>query len=1033
MSIGPLDRAGKDEAFSRARRAWAAGYNRRGNRSEQIMAIFGHKVTVNQRRPPSAPGGNATADFEAEVRRLGGELLDVARSGKAGVLSKSFWSDQLLDWSMRDPAFKVQLLRFVDVFPTLRDSGQVHAHLIDYLNAPGIKLPPGMSLGLKAGGLLKGAAAKAVAAQVTAMAQKFIAGSNPSDALPELRRMWDAGISFSVDLLGEACVSDEEAAVYRQRYLELIQTLHGQVPAWPANQILENDHLGPIPRVNVSIKISSLYARTNVADFDNSVNGVAESLRPILLAAKSAGALVNFDMEQYGLKDLTIALFERCCKEIDFEAGIAMQAYLRSGPEDAARLIDWARASGRQVTVRLIKGAYWDYETLMSEQKGWPSPVWRNKWETDACFERMARLFVDAIPTQHGMGGVKLAVGSHNVRSIAVAQALVLRRGLPPAALEVQMLRGMADELKLALAERHWRVREYVPVGEMIPGMAYLVRRLLENASNDSWLRAGFRDKAPAEVLLAPPVAAAETGPGENDGDDPAIRHALSAAPAGVGDGRPFFNEPFRDFSDAAQRQAFGAAVKKAMVPEVAIDATVEQASAAIGRAFAASPAWRDRPALERARMLASAAAEMRRRRDELAAMIIVEAGKTWAEADGDVCETIDFCEFYAREAIALFEPRRLGAFAGELNQLTHEPRGVAVVISPWNFPLSICCGMTAAALVCGNPVVLKPAEQTPAIARELCEILWRAGVPRDVLHFIPGRGETIGAAMVRDPRVALIAFTGSQDIGLDVVAAAGQTPPGQPWIKHVVCEMGGKNAIIVDESADLDEAVLGVRQSAFGYCGQKCSATSRVIVLPEIYDAFVRRLVESTRTLKIGDMRDPGTDMGPVIDAEAAAKIRSYIEIGKAEAQLALAIDPRAALREKIGREFVGPHIFTDVKPEHRLAREEIFGPVLAVMQVENFDAGIELANSTGYKLTGGVFSRTPRHLEQARKDFRVGNLYLNRGTTGALVGRQPFGGFGLSGAGTKAGGREYLLQFVNPHCVTENTMRRGFAPDVH
>jgi RHH-type transcriptional regulator, proline utilization regulon repressor / proline dehydrogenase / delta 1-pyrroline-5-carboxylate dehydrogenase len=997
------------------------------------MAVFGHKAMDVRRIPPRPPAGNAGADLEAEVRRLGGELLDTARSAKAGVLSKSFWSDQLLDWSMRDAAFKVQLLRFVDVFPTLRNAEQVHRHLIDYLNAPGIKLPPGMGLGLKAGGLLKGAAARAVTAQVTGMAQKFIAGANPIEALPQLRRLWESGIGFSVDLLGEACVSDEEAAAYRQRYLELIQTLQRQVPAWPANQILEQDHLGAVPRINVSIKISSLYARTNVGDFENSVAGLADSLRPILLAAKAAGALVNFDMEQYRLKDLTIALFERCCSEIDFEAGIAMQAYLRSGPEDAAGLIDWARANGRQVTVRLIKGAYWDYETLMSEQLGWPDPVWRLKWETDACFERMLRLFVDAIPTQRGQGGIKLAVGSHNVRSIAVAHALLLRRGLPPAALEVQMLRGMADELKLALAERQWRVREYVPVGEMIPGMAYLVRRLLENASNDSWLRAGFRDKAPAEVLLAPPSGPSEPSPSQADGHDPAIRHALSAATAEVGDGQPFFNEPLRDFSNAAMRKAFAEAVKKTRVSPVAIDATLEQASAAIGQAASALPTWRDRSTAERAKILVLAAAEMRQRRDELAATIVVESGKIWSEADADVCEAIDFCEFYAREAVALFEPRRLGAFAGELNQLMHQARGVAVVISPWNFPLSICCGMTTAALVCGNSALLKPAEQTPAIARELCEILWRAGVPRDILHFVPGRGETIGAAMVRDPRVALIAFTGSQHVGLDIVAAAGQTPANQPWVKHVVCEMGGKNAIIVDESADLDEAVLGVRQSAFGYCGQKCSAASRVIVLPGIYDAFVRRLVESTRTLVIGDMRDPGADMGPVIDAEASAKIRSYILIGKAEAKLALAIEPPPGLAQRVEREFVGPHIFTDVRPEHRLAREEIFGPVLSVMRAENFDAALALANSSNFKLTGGVFSRTPRHLEQARKDFRVGNLYLNRGITGALVGRQPFGGFGLSGLGTKAGGREYLLQFVNPRSVTENTMRRGFAPDVH
>ncbi|MGA1633230.1 MAG: aldehyde dehydrogenase family protein, partial [Phycisphaerales bacterium] len=342
----------------------------------------------------------------------------------------------------------------------------------------------------------------------------------------------------------------------------------------------------------------------------------------------------------------------------------------------------------------------------------------------------------------------------------------------------------------------------------------------------------------------------------------------------------------------------------------------------------------------------------------------------------------------------------------------------------------AICCGMAVAALVTGNVVAVKPAEQTPAIAKILCEILWESGCPRDALAFLPGPGETVGAKLVRDPRVALVAFTGSKGVGLDILQAAGSTPAGQPFVKKVVCEMGGKNAVIIDASADLDEAVLGVRQSAFSFCGQKCSACSRAIVLESCHDEFLRRIVESTRTLVVGDPLLPGTDIGPVIDEDAAAKIREYIEIGRREGVVELEMPVPEGLAAKVGKPYVGPTIVSGIRPDHRLANEEIFGPVLAVMKARDFDEALAIANSTEYKLTGGVFSRKPSHLERARREYRVGNLYLNRGITGALVARQPFGGFGLSGVGSKAGGREYLLHFTEPRAVCENTMRRGFAP---
>ena len=983
-------------------------------------------------KPTAAtPPTTVTGDIEDRVQRLGTAFLSEVRRQRGGVLSRAFWSQKLIDWAMKDEAFKVQLFRFVDTFPTLRTPEQIHDHLADYMSQPGVTPPPGMGLGMKAGGLLKGAFARTVAGQITGMGQRFIAGTDAASAMPKLRKLWSQGIGFSVDLLGEACLSNAEAGIYQQKYLDLITNLPPKVAGWPHTERLETDHLGPVARTNVSVKISALYARTDPVDFEGTIAGLMEALHPLLTAARENNVFINFDMEFFEYKDLTLELFMRCCEAVEFQAGIALQAYLRSGDDDARRIVSWAKRTGRQVTVRLVKGAYWDFETIHAEQMGWPVPVWSRKSETDACFERMTDAFIDAIPRDTGEGGVTLALGTHNVRSIAAGLAGLARRDLPAEAIELQFLHGMADDMKAAAVDRGLRVREYVPVGDMIPGMAYLVRRLLENTSNESWLLASVMENADAAALLASPHAASgEPDPGIDRIRGAPERHRLSPAVTGVGDARPFFTEPLRDFADAGQRERFAAAIAAARVPDVAVDATVEDAGKAIDRAASAMASWRDTDPRTRANALTAAAAIMRTRRDELAGLEIREAGKPWREADADVTESIDFCEYYARAAVELFEPRRLGAFIGELDEVFYQPRGITVVISPWNFPMALCCGMTTASLATGNATIVKPSRQTPAIARAMCEILWEAGVPRDVLQFIAGPGSTVGAALIRDDRVGMVAFTGSKDVGLGIIESAGTTTPAQRHVKKVIAEMGGKNAIIVDASADLDEAVLGVRQSAFGYCGQKCSACSRVIVVDSAYDQFLKRLVESTETLVIGDPMDPATDFGPIIDPSAAAGIREYVEIARTEGTLETTIEIPEGLEQKVGKPYVGPHIFSGIQRHHRLANEEVFGPVLAVMRVKDFSEALDVANATEYKLTGGVFSRKPSHLDRARAEFRVGNLYLNRGCTGALVARQPFGGFGMSGIGSKAGGRDYLLQFVEPRAVCENTMRRGFAP---
>jgi len=448
-----------------------------------------------------------------------------------------------------------------------------------------------------------------------------------------------------------------------------------------------------------------------------------------------------------------------------------------------------------------------------------------------------------------------------------------------------------------------------------------------------------------------------------------------------------------------------------------------EEADQALEEARGFCADWQATPAKDRASVLFRAASIMRKRRMELAAWEALEVGKGWREADADIVEAIDYLEYYGRQMLRLSEPQVTQRIPGESNLYHYQPRGVAVVIAPWNFPLAIPTGMTTAALVTGNCVVLKPAEQSPVLGLHLMDILREAGLPSAACQLLQGGGE-LGAYLVRHPGVNLIAFTGSRDVGLEILREASVLQPGQEEIKRVVCEMGGKNAIIVDEDADLDEAVAYTIESAFGYQGQKCSAASRLILMGEIHDRLVERLVEAVKSLKIGPAEEPGSFLGPLIDEASYKRVTDYIELGKGEGQCVVELEgPKEGF-------FVGPVIFTGIEPHHRVAQEEIFGPVLCVMKARNFDEALEIANRSSYALTGGVFSRSPANIEKARSQFRVGNLYINRGITGAIVERQPFGGLKLSGIGSKAGGPDYLLQFLEPRAISENTLRRGFVP---
>jgi RHH-type transcriptional regulator, proline utilization regulon repressor / proline dehydrogenase / delta 1-pyrroline-5-carboxylate dehydrogenase len=978
---------------------------------------------------------------EAEIKRIGQDIFTRMKGQKPSVFQKDWWSGKMMELSMQDESFKVEMFRFVDVYPTLRDPVTIAEHLQEYFCRPEQNFPAAFQWGLgrvKPDGMLARVAAGQIEKQIEGMAQKFIAGRTAAEALPKLREMWDQNLAFTLDLLGEATVSEVEASDYVARYTEILETLIAKTKDFPAKPTLEQSTMGAVPRVNVSIKISSLYSQIDPVDPQGSIEAVKARLRPLFLKAKQHGAFINLDMEQYALKDLTFALFKSLMSEPELKdyphAGIVIQAYLRDAASDAEMMCAWAKERGTPVTVRLVKGAYWDYETIHAAQQGWPIPVFGKKWETDASYERCAEILLNNV------AHIRAAIGSHNVRSIAHAIAHAQANNIDKSAVEFQMLYGMAEPMKLAVQQLGYRVRDYVPIGELVPGMAYLVRRLLENTSNESWLRASFADgKSIDELLAAPTGQPSEAMPAREPitsmgfRSEPmfdfsrgehrakmaqaieAVRGKLGQTYQPIIDGKPVTTTKTLDSFDPSRTEQRVGTIQLADV------ALMERA---IEGARRVQPAWAAQTAQQRGQVLVQLAKLMQARRAELAAWMCFEVGKSWVEADADVCEAIDFCQYYAREAVRLGYPQRLGRIPGELNIMHYKPRGVCGVIAPWNFPLAILCGMTVAAAVTGNTVLVKPAEQSSVIAALFAQLCQEAGFPAGVVQFVPGLGEDVGRALVAHPQIQTIAFTGSMDVGLEILRVAGDTKQTQREVKRVICEMGGKNAIIVDADADLDEAVSGVLHSAFGYQGQKCSACSRVIVVRGCYDEFCSRLVEAARSLEIGPSWDPAYAVGPVIDADSVDKIKRYIAIGQQEGKLLLGGETLE------GGHFVKPTIFTDIKPDARLAQEEIFGPVLAIIAAEGFEQALQIANDTRYALTGAVYSRSPNNIARAREAFDVGNLYINRGSTGALVGRQPFGGHKMSGAGTKAGGPDYLLQFVVPRNVTENTMRRGFAP---
>ena len=996
--------------------------------------------------PPSRAAINARA------RELGHEIFELADAAQPSFWQKAWWMERMTRWLDSDDRLRTRAFQFVDCLPALHTNESLVRHLGEYLDPRYVDLPRLVRAVLNPGRCQHwrqeaiGRAARFGAAQ---MASRFITGYDVPSVLGTLRRLRHTGMNFTLDVLGEFTTSDANADVYAETYQYLIDQLDAAVRDWPGDSRLDFSADGPMPRLNISVKLTGLTPHFDAIDPPRAIAAVCLRLRPLLRRARERGAFVNIDMESSKHREITLDLFKTVFMEKEFrdwkDVGMVVQAYLRNGESDLAGLLDWGRRRGTSFAIRLVKGAYWDAETAAAVRNYKEPPVWSQKWESDACYERMTRTMLENVAL------IRPAFASHNVRSLAHVLAAAEMLGISPRQYEVQMLYGMGDPLKTAMVQMDQCLRVYCPYGDLMPGMGYLIRRLLENTSNDGFLKQGFSNRSAHDRLLA----------------DPAELRPLSAPlPA-----RHYRNtnreEPMGNFTNAALtnfavpdnwKKMIGALTyvrgelgrnyplivggeavvtdrwtpslnpshNREVVGHVAT-ASVTDAELAVAAARRAFDGWRNTSAAIRADLLRKVAERLEMRRFELAATIILEVGKPWREADADVVEAIDHLRYYAEQIERIESRPRLRNLPGENNMLTYSPKGVCAVISPWSFPLAILTGMTSAAVAAGNTVVMKPARQASVVAAKLVEIMQQAGFPPGVVNFLPGEGAVVGRHLVEHGDVNIVAFTGSFEVGAGVISAGSTVRPGQAFIKKMIVEMGGKNAIIVDDDADVDGAVQAILDSAFGFAGQKCSSCSRLIVVRGAYESLAGRLAAAVRSLPIGPAEQPATLVGPVIDAEHQRRIASYLELGRREGRLLVQAELPDHCMDGF---FVAPTIFADVKPDARIAQEEVFGPLLAMIPAADFDEALRIANHSRYALTGGLYSRSPAHIEQARREFLVGNLYINRKITGSQVDAQPFGGCKLSGTGVKAGSPDYLLHFMDARCITENTLRSGLVP---
>ncbi|MCH8945376.1 MAG: proline dehydrogenase family protein [Nanoarchaeota archaeon] len=1001
--------------------------------------------------------------IEKRIFEIGSSIVEVAKQYK-----ESTFDDKVFETCMKNPHTKKQLLRFIEVLPALlKKDEDVVSHFKEYIIDESVDLGF-MNLGLSAGNLASKVSPSFFANKIKnfaeRMAKNFIAGANIDEASEFVGEQIEQGMEFSLDHLGEKTTSEVDANNYMGIYFKTLEVL---TKKFGKNK---KDKYGK-SLINLSIKVSSLYSRFDPIDPENTSKEVRNKLRPIFKKAKEIGAFINIDTEHYEIKDITYRIFKELLEEKEFEnytdVGIVVQAYLKDSESSLKDLVDWAKRNNHPITIRLVKGAYWDHEVMLAQKNNWEIPVFTKKWQSDANYEKLTRVLLENSEYTH------VAIASHNIRSIANALALKEELNVKEDYFEVQMLYGMGKEIKKALVEKKIPLRVYTPFGDLISGMGYFVRRLLENSSNESFIRS-FDSNVNLEVLLRNPLDLEKVKHDEkkesSEKKNSFWKRLVSFKKESLqeeikrenkNEELKFKNIPVFDFSKEGNRKKMLEALEKVssqfgkinyglkigtewvntdeyfesrnpskkseLIGKVS-KGNQEYVQTAIKKAKEASKIWKLVPPEKRAQYLFDAAKQMEARIYTLSALLVFEAGKNWKEAYADIMEAIDFLNFYGSEMIRLGEEKFTQEVLGEENTLEYIPKGVVGVISPWNFPSAILLGMTSAAIVTGNTVVVKPASDTLLIAAEIVKIFEKVGLPPGVLNYVPGEGSVVGNALVESKDVNMIAFTGSRDVGLGINKKLAEVKNNQNHIKTAILELGGKDGIIIDNTANMDEeAIPGVIYSAFGYQGQKCSACSRVIVLESVYESFINKLIESAKSLKVGDTREPNCDVGPIINKNAYETILDYIKKGEEERG-------RILLKGKIDDSegyYIGPTII-EVDRNNVIAREEIFGPVLSVIRVKDFDEAMEVFNETDYALTGGIYSRTPSHVKRFMEEALVGNRYVNRGITGAVVERQPFGGFKMSGVGSKAGGKDYLLNFMYPISNSVNTARSGHIPGI-
>lgn len=873
--------------------------------------------------------------------------------------------------------------------------------------------------------------ARLIRYKVRFMAKRFIAGESIALADQVMKELSSTRRDATLDQLGELVVSEVEADTYEARVLELIHGLGAHIPKGSKNR-------AGILRAHVSIKVSALCSDFRPEAFESTYQMVAPRLRNILLQAREQEVFINIDAEHYHYRDVVFDVYAKLLLETPElaqyqQTGIVIQAYLRDAHahlEDIARL---AQKRGLTMPVRLVKGAYWDAETVEARAHGHLAPEFLNKEETDIHFRQLIVEIFKKSPH------LQLCLASHNFSDHCFAQALRKNHFKDLPEIEHQCLHMTYEALSTALAKMNWAVRNYVPVGSLLVGMAYLVRRIMENSSQVGVLTIMRSHKKKGSIPSPLAIHNDKKISGALTFDE--FEVGLTSKFANVAPVRTYLakervwiERAYTEFKASGLGHTFDTgrelsgeewSIVSSSNPEILVGkiktaslSDVEQALKESHQAFVNGP-WSGSDVLVRAQVLLRASHLMLARRSQLAALISYEAGKAVAEALGDVDEAIDFLTFYAREEVRL----------NKHNPATRA-RGPIAVISPWNFPLAIPCGMVSGALVAGNTVLLKSAEQTPLIAEVLVSLLHEAGIPKEALIHLPGMGESVGDALVKDARVAAIIFTGSKAVGQLITKNAAHRLYHNPvtndvYPVRVIAEMGGKNAILVTANAELDETVSGILASAFGHAGQKCSAASRVIVHAAVKERLIERLKEALRDLEVGEAYHFSTFVNPVITREDQERLRAQVAEASAEAQSHAGAVHVDRSQEDLPGYCVGPTLielpYERARDPESFARRELFGPVLHVIGVPSMQAGIDLFNSVEYGLTGGIFSQSQDDIDRAIAQLEAGNLYVNRTITGARVAIEPFGGFKLSGTGPKAGSRNYLEALhYNPNIKT-------------